>query len=240
MKLRIIFIIVALLAVCYTCNESGPTGPANTAPVLTEIADQTVNAGGTENVELSATDADGDSLNFSIPTNPGFLSISGFSQTGDTASATLVIAPDEDISGTFDATVQVSDDRGGADSVNFTIEVQQMAVTPGEWTGNNMSFFVASNGLKLTTTGSTLDEGASMIVKIPINSNPYGVTAIQFYKYDEIPITGGSINYDNGVIEVDGEFSSTSSASGTSSCEYYSSAHSYTFTGSGTWNATLQ
>jgi hypothetical protein len=129
MKLKFLVIILALTLMFVSCgkgeDDNGTTGPGNTAPVLTEIADQTVNAGGTENVELSATDADGDSLNFSISTNPGFLSISGFSQTGDTANATLVIAPEDILSGTFDATVQVSDDQGGSDNASFIIEVEQ-------------------------------------------------------------------------------------------------------------------
>ena len=125
MKLKILAIIISLTLIFVSCNDNGPTSPGNTAPVLTEIADQTVTAGGTENVELSATDVDGDSLNFSIPTNPGFLPISGFSQTGNTANATLVIAPEETLSGTFDATVQVSDGIGGSDIVSFIIEVQQ-------------------------------------------------------------------------------------------------------------------
>lgn len=129
MKLKILAIIIAFTLMFVSCgkdeDDNGPTGPGNTAPVLTKIVDQTVNSGGTEDVELSATDADGDSLNFSIPTNPGFLSISGFSQTGDTASATLVIAPEDTLSGTFDVTVQVSDGRGGTDIASFVIEVQQ-------------------------------------------------------------------------------------------------------------------
>ena len=126
MKLRIIFIIAALLGVCSSCGkESGPTGPKNTGPKLTEITDQTVNAGETKHVVLSATDQDGDALHFNIPTNPGFLSMTGFSQVDDTVTADLVIAPDENIRGTFDATVRVCDDRGGADSACFIIEVQQ-------------------------------------------------------------------------------------------------------------------
>ncbi|MBE9491600.1 MAG: hypothetical protein IMY70_01835 [Bacteroidetes bacterium] len=132
MKLKILAIIIALSVMFVSCGKdndddnNGPTWPGNTAPVLTEIAYQTVNAGATENVELSATDADGDSLNFSILTSPGFISITGFSQVGDTATATLVIAPEDSISGNFPGTIRVSDNRGGADSASFAIEVQQL------------------------------------------------------------------------------------------------------------------
>lgn len=134
MKLKIFTIIIAVTIMFLSCGKdgNGPTGPQNIAPVLTEIADQTVNAGETENIELSATDADGDLLNFSIPTNPGFLSISGYSQTGDTASATLIIAPEDTFSGTFNATVQVSDGNGGIDNTNFSIEVYYSGSVTGE------------------------------------------------------------------------------------------------------------
>lgn len=129
LKVKVLAIIILLTLMFVSCSkdavENGPTGPANAAPELAEIADQTVNAGETENAELSATDVDGDSLSFSISTNPGFLSITGYSQVGDAASATLVMAPDESIYGTFNATVQVSDGRGGTDSSSFIIEVQQ-------------------------------------------------------------------------------------------------------------------
>ncbi len=136
MKLRFFLIIIAFVAILFSCSkdDNGPTGPGNNAPILSNIGNQTVTARQAKDVVLSATDADGDSLEFSIPINPDFLSISGFSQVGDTATATLVIAPDETISGSFYATVQVSDGEGGTDIDGFTIEVAaapEIGVFPG-------------------------------------------------------------------------------------------------------------
>ncbi|MEW6510431.1 MAG: YCF48-related protein [Bacteroidota bacterium] len=104
----------------------------NTPPVLADIGNHFVTAGETKGVPLSATDADSDPLTFSILTNPGFLSITGFSQSGNSATATLQIAPAAGISGSFPASMQVSDGRGGTDIDTFTIEV--LAPQPvGNW-----------------------------------------------------------------------------------------------------------
>ncbi|MCK4427072.1 MAG: PD40 domain-containing protein [candidate division Zixibacteria bacterium] len=130
MKLRVVLIILALTTMFFSCGkkESSPTAPKNAAPELAGIGNQSVTPGQTKDLALCAADADGDSLSFSIPTNPGFLSITGFSQLGDTAIATLVIAPEDTITGSFNATVQVSDGRGGVDSESFTIEVAEPSI----------------------------------------------------------------------------------------------------------------
>ena len=111
------------------------SGGTNTPPDLAQLGNQLVTAGETKNVQLSATDADGDALTFSIPVNPGFLSISNFLQTGNVATATLVMSPLLNVQGTFNAGVQVSDGKGGVDSENFTVEV--IPPSKGAWTYQN-------------------------------------------------------------------------------------------------------
>ncbi len=137
---RVQLIIIVLITIFFSCGKknSSPTGPENTAPELSVIVNQTVTAGEVKNLTLTATDTDGNSLTFSISTNPGFLSITGFFQVGDTATATLVIAPDETITGTFDATIQVSDGMGGVDSEDFSIEVAEPTaeIIPGVGAAN--------------------------------------------------------------------------------------------------------
>ncbi|MBN2521364.1 MAG: hypothetical protein JXB17_12700 [Bacteroidales bacterium] len=117
MKIEIFLTFVAFAPLFLSCEK-------NSDPVLSGISDQSIAAGQTKNVELSATDADGNSLSFSIPTNPGFLSITGFSQTGNKATATLVIEPGDDSEGNYDVTIQVDDGEGGTDSETFTIIIE--------------------------------------------------------------------------------------------------------------------
>ena len=156
MKPRLLLIILASVTIFFSCGneDNGPTGPENEAPILSSIEDQTITAGQTKNVELSASDTDGNTLTFSIPTNPGFLSLTGFSQIGDTATATLVISPEETITGTFDATIQVSDGEGGVDSENITIEVTEPVIFAsndlvGTWAGQ-----IGSKSVTVTVNSS--------------------------------------------------------------------------------------
>lgn len=146
---------IALIMLLISCGkkDSSSTGPGNTAPVLSGIGNQTIQAGVTINITLSAADADGDPLTFSIPTNPGFLTITDFSQDGNTATAVLNIAPGGTISGTFDVTVQVNDGEGGSDSQNFTVTVTaplySMTDLAGTWSGNVQN---ARNNFSVTVT----------------------------------------------------------------------------------------
>ena len=107
----------------------------------------------------------------------------------------------------------------------------------GKWTADEISFYVSTDSEKLTRSGSTLEEGASLIVEIPIQSNPYGVIAMTFYRYIDIPIDDGSFSFEDDDIKVDGEFFSETTASGTASAEYHDSYYNYIFKGSIIWDA---
>lgn len=127
METRILLNLCIFFLLFYSCekDDNGNSESGNKAPLLSDISNQTVSAGYAKNVQLSATDPDGDSLSFSISTNPGFLTITNSSQTGDTATATLVLDPDNDVKGDFTAAIQVSDGKGGKDNKNFMIEVTE-------------------------------------------------------------------------------------------------------------------
>ena len=173
MKLRLFLIIVAFI-ILFSC--SNPTGPGNNAPILSGIENQTITAGQTKDVVLSASAADSDSLEFSILMNPGFLSISGFSQVGDTATATLVMAPDDTISGSFNAMIQVSDEDGDTDIDGFTIEVEappEVSIFPG----------VGAAGIELGDTYGVVED----LYGIPDRAYRYGTyTYYHFLHYNSI------------------------------------------------------
>jgi len=135
MKIKLLLIIGVFALLFFSC-EKDPDDTSesdNKIPVLSSISNKTVAAGETENIELSATDMDGDLLTFSISTNPGFLSITGFSQTGNAATATLVIEPGEDVKGSYNAIIQVNDGEGGIASESFTIEVTEPSLALNDY-----------------------------------------------------------------------------------------------------------
>jgi photosystem II stability/assembly factor-like uncharacterized protein len=140
------------------------SGGTNTPPVLAEIGNQLVTAGETRNVQLSATDLDGDALTFSILANPGFLSISNFSQTGNVATATLVMSPLLIVQGIFNASVQVSDGKGGVDSEDFTVEV--IPPSKGAWSYQNpMNGYRQFNGIHFIDAQTGWVVGASGTIR---------------------------------------------------------------------------
>ncbi|WP_225692017.1 tandem-95 repeat protein, partial [Thalassolituus sp. ST750PaO-4] len=94
----------------------------NDAPVISTVTAKTLNEDTTLNVTLSATDADGDSLTYSISSATAELgaSISG---------ATLTIAPQANYNGTGSITVQVSD-GALSDSTSFNVTVDPVNDAP--------------------------------------------------------------------------------------------------------------
>jgi len=88
-----------------------PTQPANQAPTIEEIADQTVTEGDSATVPVSADDPDGDSVSLSLSQAPDFVSLS---------DGELTIAPDSGDAGTY--TVEVTADDG-TDQTTESFEV---------------------------------------------------------------------------------------------------------------------
>lgn len=104
-----------------------PPPPANNNPVITSaIGNQTLTKGQTIDVPLSATDADGDTVTFSLVNAPAFATIINANPAARTAA--LRLAPT--VAGTF-ANVQVKadDGKGGsATSAAFSITVNEPPV----------------------------------------------------------------------------------------------------------------
>ena len=88
----------------------------NRAPVLAAIGDQRVTEGATLRIELSASDADGDDLTYSVSAHPPGSSLSGRTFTWD---------PTHEQAGDYEVTFTVSDGRGGTDSETIAITVDE-------------------------------------------------------------------------------------------------------------------
>jgi len=210
MKAKVILVSILLVFFVIQCkNDSGsPAGPdVNSTPVLSTIGNQTVKTGETLNLTLNATDSDGDSMTFSITSNPGFMSITGFAQSGNSASATLVISPGASDEGTHNVSVKVSDGKGGEDSEEFSIEVTGPAFTlsdiVGNWKGTSKNSSVTVNWTewKVDAQGNMecKGSGCSGSASLSINEDTgrvtgYGVTSI---------ISGGRLTVASGYWRLD-------------------------------------
>jgi len=87
------------------------TGGSNTAPVIMNPGNQSNTEGNVIDLSVIASDVDNDTLTYSATGLPQQLSIdNGTGQISGSVIAT----------GTFDVTLTVNDNNGGADSVNFT------------------------------------------------------------------------------------------------------------------------
>ena len=99
-------------------NDDAPL--VNVAPVLGSIGDQTISAGSSRTITVSASDANGDRLSFSSDA-AGFI---GFTDNGN-GTATLTLNPQEADIGSHSLTVSVTEDTGEllSDSEVISIEV---------------------------------------------------------------------------------------------------------------------
>jgi hypothetical protein len=178
-------------------------------------------AGVTREVDITAVDVDGDALTLSIVGNPGFLSLQDITQTGDTATATCVIAPQVAHAGTAVGRIQVTDGRGGEHSTSFTVEA--IAPESGNWRASpefgDMVFAVGSQRATITDIsfvflswpcgGVTRDGGAE-------TSNPDGWPISRGRFTIETSYSGTGLT-----MTVAGRFDSDEAASGTWTADSY-------------------
>src|SRR5437762_2507343 len=101
----------------------------NQAPVLAQPANMTVNEGATANQALSATDADGQALTFSLASGPAYATVTTTSAGTGTAAGNLHLAPGFSDAGTASASVSVSD-GAASDSKSLTITVNNVNRAP--------------------------------------------------------------------------------------------------------------
>jgi hypothetical protein len=104
---------------------------SNQAPTIDAIADQTVTEGETLEVDVNASDADGDAVSLSV-SGPGFVTLA---DAGD-GNGTLTIAPSTGANGTY--TVEVTADDGtDTTTESFNVTVEPAATGPGPVVGDD-------------------------------------------------------------------------------------------------------
>ncbi|RPE08364.1 hypothetical protein EGT74_15035 [Chitinophaga lutea] len=112
-----------LSAIEINAGAEGGVPPVNHAPELAAVANQSVAVGSTTNVNLSATDADGDVLSYSLVNAPAFVTIVG---------TQLRFTPPVGSAGTYNNIgAIVTDPQNAADTVRFNLEVTPPGANPG-------------------------------------------------------------------------------------------------------------
>ena len=128
---------------------------ATTPPVLGAIGNHTVTEGSSTAVTLSATDADGDALTWTVSL-PGFADLTVTQSGAGSSTARLDLVPGFCDAGSHPATVTVSD-GSGSDSESFTIAVLDLNRAP-EWEMPAGGFSLAvTAGASASLNGSAAD-----------------------------------------------------------------------------------
>src|SRR5205809_167610 len=95
-------------------------------PVLAQPANMTVNEGATANQTLTATDADGQALQFTKAAGPSYAAVTTTTPGTGTGTGNLALAPGFSDSGTATVSISVSDGAGGTDSKSLTVTVNNV------------------------------------------------------------------------------------------------------------------
>jgi PKD domain-containing protein/VCBS repeat protein/cadherin-like protein/Big-like domain-containing protein len=128
-----------------TVNQVSPPGPT-----LAQPANMTVSEGSTADQALTASDPDGDPLTFSKVAGPIFMTVTTTSPGAGTATGNLHLAPGFTDTGTYPATVRVSD-ASSSTSKSLTITVVPVNRCP---TANPGKPYSAILGVPVTFDGT--------------------------------------------------------------------------------------
>src|SRR5205823_5181833 len=174
----------------------------NRAPVLAQPSNMTVNEGATADQALSATDADGNALTFSLASGPSYASVTTTTPGTGTAAGNLHLAPGFSDAGTASASVSVSD-GAASDSKSLTITVNNTNRAPTLNQPANMTG-VHSGKSDQAITGSYPDGEALTFSKV---SGP------SFMTVTTTNATSGNIHLAAGASETVGTSNATVQAS---------------------------
>ncbi|HKR65230.1 MAG TPA: Ig-like domain-containing protein [Thermoanaerobaculia bacterium] len=133
------------------CSPGAPSLPVGTPPLVTcntppvaNDASATTNEDTTVTITLSGTDADGDSLTFTIVSGPAHGSLGAINPTGPT-SATVDYAPNLNYNGPDSFVYRANDGNGGTDDATVTITVNPVNDPP--------SFLIGPTDIVLEDSG---------------------------------------------------------------------------------------
>ena len=151
--------------------EVDPGTAGNHPPVITNISNQTINAGTTLSIPVTATDPDGDPIIYKTVNLPSFVTLV---QSGGNTS--LSVAPPAGTSGTFNNIQVIAlDSHNAADTTTFSITVNTSA--------NSNSYKLFLN-FKLNNTApapwNNLSTGTAASLK-----NDHGITTTVGLRFDE-------------------------------------------------------
>jgi hypothetical protein len=105
----------------------------------------------------------------------------------------------------------------------------------GKWSGTNIQFYVSTDGTSITTSGSTLALGSSLILgPVPYSGSCSGNLTYDINSLD-FPITNHTFSVDLGHIILTGHFTASNTANGQYS--FSLSSCGGTISGSGNWTA---
>lgn len=105
----------------------------------------------------------------------------------------------------------------------------------GKWSGTNVQFNVSSGGTSLTTSGSTLQLGSSLILgPVPYSGSCSG-NLTYYINSQDFPITNQTFSADLSEVIITGHFTASNSANGQYS--FTMSSCGGTISGSGNWTA---
>ena len=151
-----LFIISMLLVSCGGESTSTPV-TANSTPTLSSISAQSTLQGVTKTVSITASDSDGDSLTYTLTSDPVD------KVTGSVSGSTLTLTPDSSYSGTASLTLKVSDGESDV-SQTFTLAVNAAPVAAAALTMT----FTPAKIFRFTWTG--VSDATSYKLKEAINA----------------------------------------------------------------------
>jgi hypothetical protein len=177
----------------------GTTPLVSTAPVLAPIGSKSIDEGQTLSFALTATEADGDALSFSVAGAPAGAVLSG---------ATFTWIPTFEQAGSYSLVFAVSDGRGGTDSETVQIQVKDVAVTgvvasPAVWDCGDAAigstverqFYLKSTGKVQAKVDSLVSSSSAFVVTFPalpvtIRAGDSAAVSVQFAPLQEGRETG--------------------------------------------------